>query len=179
MLQFDPQFYEELTVAWVRTVKFISGAFFWPTGQLVFFSCWPYGTFTSGMAMESNNVTQEYCVMLSFNVKPTLSDNPNRKQASQKQFWIFSWFGTVQRRYMHTVWHIPVYNILVCTTHSTALKPASRSAVKAVLQLRSPLCAIVYNLCMWPPLKQKICFSLSITCWRRGMGVTTNKTTAL
>ena len=37
MLQFDLQFYEELTVAWVRTVKFISGAFFWPTGQLVFF----------------------------------------------------------------------------------------------------------------------------------------------
>ena len=36
MLQFDLQFYEELTVAWVRTVKFISGAFFWPTGQLVF-----------------------------------------------------------------------------------------------------------------------------------------------
>ena len=35
MLQFDLQFYEELTVAWVRTVKFISGAFFWPTGQLV------------------------------------------------------------------------------------------------------------------------------------------------
>ena len=28
MLQFDIQFYEELTVAWVRTVKFISGAFF-------------------------------------------------------------------------------------------------------------------------------------------------------
>ena len=37
MLQFDLQFYEELTVAWVRTVKFISGAFFWPTGQLVFY----------------------------------------------------------------------------------------------------------------------------------------------
>ena len=36
MLQFDLQFYEELTVAWVRTVKFISGAFFWPTGQLVY-----------------------------------------------------------------------------------------------------------------------------------------------
>ena len=36
MLQFDLQFYEELTVASVRTVKFISGAFFWPTGQLVF-----------------------------------------------------------------------------------------------------------------------------------------------
>ena len=36
MLQFDLQFYEELTVAWVRTVKFISGAFLWPTGQLVF-----------------------------------------------------------------------------------------------------------------------------------------------
>ena len=36
MLQFDLQFYEELTVAWVRTVRFISGAFFWPTGQLVF-----------------------------------------------------------------------------------------------------------------------------------------------
>ena len=35
MLQFDLQFYEELTVAWVRTVKFISGALFWPTGQLV------------------------------------------------------------------------------------------------------------------------------------------------
>ena len=35
MLQFDMQCYEELTVAWVRTVKFISGAFFWPTGQLV------------------------------------------------------------------------------------------------------------------------------------------------
>ena len=35
MLQFDLQFYEEFTVAWVRTVKFISGAFFWPTGQLV------------------------------------------------------------------------------------------------------------------------------------------------
>ena len=35
MLQFDLQFYEELTVAWVRTVKFISEAFFWPTGQLV------------------------------------------------------------------------------------------------------------------------------------------------
>ena len=35
MLQFDLQFYEELTVAWVRTVKFISGAFFWPTGQHV------------------------------------------------------------------------------------------------------------------------------------------------
>ena len=28
MLQFDPQFYEELTVARVKTVKFISGAFF-------------------------------------------------------------------------------------------------------------------------------------------------------
>ena len=28
MLQFDLQFYEELTVAWVRTVIFISGAFF-------------------------------------------------------------------------------------------------------------------------------------------------------
>ena len=41
MLQFDLQFYEELTVAWVRTVKFISGAFFWPTGQLVYiFSVW-------------------------------------------------------------------------------------------------------------------------------------------
>ena len=37
MLQFDLQFYEELTVARVKTVKFISGAFFWPTGQLVFF----------------------------------------------------------------------------------------------------------------------------------------------
>ena len=35
MLQFDLQFYEELTVAWVRTVKFISGAFFGLTGQLV------------------------------------------------------------------------------------------------------------------------------------------------
>ena len=35
MLQFDLQFYEELTVARVKTVKFISGAFFWPTGQLV------------------------------------------------------------------------------------------------------------------------------------------------
>ena len=35
MLQFDLQFYEEFTVAWVRTVKFISGAFLWPTGQLV------------------------------------------------------------------------------------------------------------------------------------------------
>ena len=38
MLQFDLQFYEEFTVAWVRTVKFISGAFFWPTGQLVVLS---------------------------------------------------------------------------------------------------------------------------------------------
>ena len=38
MLQFDLQFYEELTVAWVRTVKFISGAFFWPTGQLVYYN---------------------------------------------------------------------------------------------------------------------------------------------
>ena len=28
MLQFDLQFYEELTVARVKTVKFISGAFF-------------------------------------------------------------------------------------------------------------------------------------------------------
>ena len=36
MLQFDLQFYEELTAARVKTVKFISGAFFWPTGQLVF-----------------------------------------------------------------------------------------------------------------------------------------------
>ena len=36
MLQFDLQFYEELTVARVKTVKFISGAFFWPTGQLVY-----------------------------------------------------------------------------------------------------------------------------------------------
>ena len=35
MLQFDLQFYEELTVAQVKTVKFISGAFFWLTGQLV------------------------------------------------------------------------------------------------------------------------------------------------
>ena len=35
MLQFDLQFYEELTVARVKTVKFISRAFFWPTGQLV------------------------------------------------------------------------------------------------------------------------------------------------
>ena len=35
MLQFDLQFYEELTVARVKTVKFISGAFFGPTGQLV------------------------------------------------------------------------------------------------------------------------------------------------
>ena len=35
MLQFDLQFYEELTVARVKTVKFISGAFFWSTGQLV------------------------------------------------------------------------------------------------------------------------------------------------
>ena len=42
MLQFDLQFYEELTVAWVRTVKFISGAVFWPTGQLVVLTdkCW-------------------------------------------------------------------------------------------------------------------------------------------
>ena len=24
-----------IIIAWVRTVKFISGAFFWPTGQLV------------------------------------------------------------------------------------------------------------------------------------------------
>ena len=31
MLQFDLQFYEEFTVAWVRTVR----TFFWPTGQLV------------------------------------------------------------------------------------------------------------------------------------------------
>ena len=38
MLQFDLQFYEELAVARVKTVKFISGAFFWPTGQLVI--CW-------------------------------------------------------------------------------------------------------------------------------------------
>ena len=37
MLQFDLQFYEELTVARVKTVKFISGAFFWPTGQLVYY----------------------------------------------------------------------------------------------------------------------------------------------
>ena len=36
MLQFDLQFYEELTVAQVKTVKFISGAFFWPSGQLVY-----------------------------------------------------------------------------------------------------------------------------------------------
>ena len=36
MLQFDLQLYEKLTVARVKTVKFISGAFFWPTGQLVF-----------------------------------------------------------------------------------------------------------------------------------------------
>ena len=36
MLQFDLQFYEELTVAWVKTVKFISGAFFGTdTSQLV------------------------------------------------------------------------------------------------------------------------------------------------
>ena len=35
MLQFDLQFYEELTVARVKTVKFIIGAFFWLTGQLV------------------------------------------------------------------------------------------------------------------------------------------------
>ena len=35
MLQFNQQFYEELTVARVKTIKFISGAFFWPTGQLV------------------------------------------------------------------------------------------------------------------------------------------------
>ena len=41
MLQFDLQFYEELTVAWVRTVKFISGAFLWPTGQLVYVVWWP------------------------------------------------------------------------------------------------------------------------------------------
>ena len=40
MLQFDLQFYEELTVARVKTVKFISGAFFWPTGQLVY-TCIP------------------------------------------------------------------------------------------------------------------------------------------
>ena len=37
MLQFDLQFYEELTVARVKAVKFISGAFFWPTGQLVMY----------------------------------------------------------------------------------------------------------------------------------------------
>ena len=37
MLQFDLQFYEELTVAQVKTVKLFSGAFFWPTGQLVIF----------------------------------------------------------------------------------------------------------------------------------------------
>ena len=41
----DLQFYEELTVARVKTVKFISGAFFWPTGQLVIF---PNMCFTSG-----------------------------------------------------------------------------------------------------------------------------------
>ena len=28
MLEFDPQFYEELTVAQVKTVKFVSVAFF-------------------------------------------------------------------------------------------------------------------------------------------------------
>ena len=39
MLQFDLQFFEELTVARVKTVKFISGAFFWPTGQLVLEMC--------------------------------------------------------------------------------------------------------------------------------------------
>ena len=45
MLQFDLQFYEEFTVAWVRTVKFISGAFFWPTGQLVSSSLHPVSVF--------------------------------------------------------------------------------------------------------------------------------------
>ena len=36
MLQFDLQYYEALTVAQVRIVKFISRALFWSTGQLVY-----------------------------------------------------------------------------------------------------------------------------------------------
>ena len=38
MLQFDLQFYEELTVARVKTVKFISGAFFFGRQVSLFFS---------------------------------------------------------------------------------------------------------------------------------------------
>ena len=34
MLQFDLQLYEVLTVARVKTVKFINRAVFWPAGQL-------------------------------------------------------------------------------------------------------------------------------------------------
>ena len=35
MLQLTYSFMRKLTIARVKTVKFISGAFFWPTGQLV------------------------------------------------------------------------------------------------------------------------------------------------
>ena len=37
MLQCDLQFYEELRVARVKTVKFISRLVFWPTGQLLLY----------------------------------------------------------------------------------------------------------------------------------------------
>ena len=51
MLQFDLQFYEEFTVAQVKTVKFLSGAFLWPTGQLVLimglFKTWQWVYHTS------------------------------------------------------------------------------------------------------------------------------------
>ena len=39
MLQFDLQFYDEVTVAPVKSVEFISREFFWPTGQLVVYIC--------------------------------------------------------------------------------------------------------------------------------------------
>ena len=56
MLQFDLQFYEELIVARVKTVKFISGEFFWPTGQLVIFiGC----TFSSHRGFLNHEIKEE------------------------------------------------------------------------------------------------------------------------
>ena len=77
MLQFDLQFYEELTVAWVKTVKFISRAFFLPTGQLVF--------------LHIMQDTESHCRLAQSCVSALLSQNINKIYAHKCKWCARKW----------------------------------------------------------------------------------------
>ena len=84
MLQFKVQIYVELTVAFVKTVKFISVAFFLLTGQLVFVC---YRLSDSKNVRNCEQITGEICADIAevHNLEQ-VRNRPHRISFSQKRF---------------------------------------------------------------------------------------------